>query len=102
MIDIFEEQFPKCEITALSFNPAYTKNTQKINAVKANTNYTKKLDSPYYYTRFIQNYQTIKDCDLFVMGGGGFLSDWQPEVPHDWLKQMKIAKFFGKETWLYG
>lgn len=36
------------------------------------------------------------------MGGGGFLSDWQKEVPLGWLKQLLIAKLFGKKTMLYG
>lgn len=102
MIDTFEEQFPNCEITALSFNPTYTKNTQKINAVRQVPSSIKGWIRSIITLNIFKTMKVIKDCDLFIMGGGGFLSDWQPEVPHDWLKQMKIAKFFGKETWLYG
>ena len=102
MIDTFEEQFQNCTITALSFNPSYTKNTQKINAVRQVPSSIKGWVYSAVTLNIFKTIKVIKDCDLFVMGGGGFLSDWQPEVPHDWLKQMKIAKFFGKETWLYG
>jgi polysaccharide pyruvyl transferase WcaK-like protein len=102
MVDTFEEQFPNCEITALSFNPTYTKNTQKINAVRQVPSSIKRWIFSFITLNIFKTFKAIKNCDLFVMGGGGFLSDWQPEVPHDWLKQMKIAKFFGKETWLYG
>lgn len=102
MIDIFEEQFPNCEITALSFNPTYTKHTQKINAVRQVPSSIKGWIRSIITFNIFKTFKAIKECDLFVMGGGGFLSDWQPEVPHDWLKQLKIAKFFGKEVWLYG
>lgn len=102
MIDIFEEQFPNCDITALSFNPTYTKNTQKINAVRQIPSSIKGYIRSIITLDIFKSIKVIKDCDLFVMGGGGFLSDWQPEVPHNWLKQMKIAKSLGKETWLYG
>ena len=101
IIDTFEEQFPNCEITALSFNPTYTKNTQKINAVRQIPSGKKRWIYSIMTLDIFQTLKAIKNCDLFVMGGGGFLSDWQPNVPHDWLKQMKIAKFFGKKTWLY-
>lgn len=52
--------------------------------------------------RFWKTLSTIARCDHFVMGGGGFLSDWQPEVPFGWLKQLRIAKWFGKKTELFG
>lgn len=101
MIDTFEEQFPNCEITALSFNSIYTKNTQKINAVRQIPSGKKRWIYSIITLDIFQTLKAIMNCDLFVMGGGGFLSDWQPRVPQDWLKQMKIAKFFGKKTWLY-
>lgn len=102
MIDHFEEEFPGCQITALSFNPSYTKRTQKINAVRQVPSNIKGWIRSFISLDIFQTMKAIQTCDLFVMGGGGFLSDWQPEVPKSWLKQMKIAKFFGKETWLYG
>lgn len=101
MIDSFEEQFPNCEITVLSFNPIYTKNTQNVNVVRQIPSGKKRWTYSILTLDILKTLQAIKNCDLFVMGGGGFLSDWQPNVPRDWLKQMKIAKFFGKETWLY-
>jgi polysaccharide pyruvyl transferase WcaK-like protein len=36
------------------------------------------------------------------MGGGGFLSDWDPAVPKGWLKQFRLARLLGKRTLLYG
>ncbi len=41
-------------------------------------------------------------ADLFLLGGGGFLSDWQKEAPWLWLRQLLLAKALGKVTMLYG
>jgi polysaccharide pyruvyl transferase CsaB len=41
-------------------------------------------------------------CDVLLLGGGGFLSDWQPEAPWVWLRQALIARLLGKKVMLYG
>ncbi len=41
-------------------------------------------------------------ADLFLLGGGGYLSDWQREAPWLWLRQLIVAKSLGKKTMLYG
>jgi polysaccharide pyruvyl transferase WcaK-like protein len=102
LIKIFQSQWDQCDITVLSFKPDYTIQTQQVKAV---------WQLPENFRRWIKSILTLKlfptikaisECDLFVLGGGGFLSDWQPEVPFQWLSQARIAKLFGKETMLYG
>ncbi len=44
----------------------------------------------------------FRRSDLFLLGGGGFLSDWQEEAPWVWLRQLLLAKAMGKKTMLYG
>ena len=102
MIDIFEKEYPNCNITVLSYNPEYTKRVQRVDAVHQIPIGKKSLLKNIIFLRWIATLKAIKNCDIFIMGGGGFLSDWQPEVPKGWLKQMKLAKFFGKKTMLYG
>ncbi len=102
IIDILEAQYPNCSITALSYNPKYTKKTQLIHAVRQVPSSKKGWLRSIVTLDIFKTIKAIKECDIFIMGGGGFLSDWQPNVPRDWLKQMKIAKYFSKETWLYG
>ncbi len=102
MIDTFEKEYPKCNITVLSYNPEYTKRVQRVDAVYQIPIGKKSLLKNIISLRWIATLKAIKNCDIFIMGGGGFLSDWQPEVPKGWLKQMKLAKFFGKKTMLYG
>ena len=41
-------------------------------------------------------------ADIFLLGGGGFLSDWQGEAPWLWLRQLALAKFLKKRTMVFG
>ena len=103
MIDTFEKEYPNCKITVLSYKPEYTKKVQQVDAVyQIPIHGIKTWIKNILLLRWIPTLKTIKECDIFIMGGGGFLSDWQREVPKGWLKQMKIAKFFHKETRLLG
>lgn len=102
LIDDFREKYPGCLISVLSTNPVYTKKTQGVNAYYQIPFGILSWAKNIFYFRWINSLIALATCDLFVMGGGGFLSDWQPKVPGGWLKQHRIAKFFKKETWLYG
>lgn len=106
MIKKFNKKWPGCHIIVLSCNPDYTRQVQNVRAVKqipvqyahGFKGFLSRLKS------IVQLYPTlwaIFRCDLFIMGGGGVLSDWQPEVPKGWLKQMRLTKMFGKRTVLY-
>jgi polysaccharide pyruvyl transferase WcaK-like protein len=102
MINTFKSTYPNVEIIVLSFRPIYTRQMQKVVAVhQIPISGFRPWIKFILYLRFITTLKAIWNCDLFVMGGGGFLSDWQPEVPKGWLKQMRLAKLFKKETLLY-
>jgi polysaccharide pyruvyl transferase WcaK-like protein len=49
-----------------------------------------------------QSLGAFRWADLFLLGGGGFLSDWQREAPWLWLRQLIVARLLGKKTMLYG
>lgn len=102
MIDIFKKEYPDCQITVLSCNTEYTKKVQKVDAIGQFPYGLKNwLIQIFYNKKFFKVLKAIMGCDLFILGGGGFLSDWQPEVPHLWLRQLIFAKLFGKKTVLY-
>jgi polysaccharide pyruvyl transferase WcaK-like protein len=102
MINVFKRKIYNVEIRILSDNPIYTKCTHNIVS-------TYQLPLKFKgYIRMLLNGQTpfktikfIKNTDIFVMGGGGFLSDWQSYVPWGWLKQIILAKILGKRTMIY-
>ena len=103
MIETFHEAYPDLKITVLSFRPEYTKEIQKVETVHQIPISTLRPWVKFLlYLRFVATLKAIYSCDIFVMGGGGFLSDWQPKVPKGWLKQMRLAKLFGKKSMLYG
>lgn len=92
----------KTEIIVMSFNPDYTRRVQGVETVRQIPITFKSMAKNIVLGRAFQAVKVIKECDLFIMGGGGFLSDWQREVPFGWLKQMAIAKSFNRKTILYG
>lgn len=102
LIDDFEKKFEGAQFCALSYKPNYTKKTQGIDAAHQLPFTLISWISWFIKLRFIKTLWAFLWCDVFVMGGGGFLSDWDPKVPSGWLKQFKVAKFLRKETMLYG
>ena len=102
MIDKFKNEFPDCKITVFSYNPTYTKENQGVNAVNhLPYGMISWLARIFYNGKFWSTFFSILKCDLFIMGGGGFLSDWQSECPYLWLRECMFAKILGKNTVLY-
>lgn len=100
--DRFRRDLPGAEITALSYRPAYTRRVQGLPAAHPPPFTARSWASWLVKGRWARTLLAFARCDLFVMGGGGFLSDWQPEVPAGWLKQFRLAKALGKRTRLFG
>lgn len=85
-------------ISVLSFNPEYTnKNNGVISHCQVPFSFIWLIKSILNFQLF-KTLKAFYQCDVFLLGGGGFLSDWQPEVPRKWLRQLRLAKLFGKET----
>lgn len=102
IISSLRDRWPNCEICVFSFNPSHTKIHHEVSAVRQiPSSLLGWIRSIVTLSLFKALYALMK-ADVFIMGGGGFISDWQPDVPKNWLKQMKIAKFFNKKTMLYG
>ena len=102
MIDKFRNEFPDCKITVFSYNPTYTKENQGVNAVNhLPYGIISWLARIFYNGKFWPTFFSILKCDLFIMGGGGFLGDKSPEIPYLWLRECMFAKILGKKTVLY-
>lgn len=50
----------------------------------------------------IPRLRAIRHADLFILGGGGFLADWQPEAPRTWLAAPRLACALGTTVMAYG
>lgn len=102
LIDEFQKDYDNPTITALSYRPAYTRKVQRVEAAHQVPFTVISWLSWLVKFRWLRTIWFFLQCDVFVMGGGGFLSDWDPAVPKGWLKQFRLARLLGKRTLLYG
>ncbi|MBN1467454.1 MAG: polysaccharide pyruvyl transferase family protein [Fusobacteriaceae bacterium] len=89
-------------VKALSTRTEYTTRMQGVEAIP---------HMPLSMKSFVLNFFNIKksrpainairNSDIILLGGGGFLSDWSYFNPFNWLKYIVIAKYFNKKTMLY-
>jgi polysaccharide pyruvyl transferase CsaB len=89
-------------VCALTFNPSYTKKYQQIDAVDQLPSGIRSWVKSILKGTLFKTISAFMRCDVFILGGGGFLSDWQPEAPWFWLRQVLLAKIFGKKIMIYG
>lgn len=90
------------QVKALSTRPEYTKRMQGIDAVIHMPLAMKKFVlSLFDFRKFKPAINAIKEADIILLGGGGFLSDWSYFNPFNWLKYIVIAKWYKKQTMLY-
>ncbi|MFQ6060272.1 MAG: polysaccharide pyruvyl transferase family protein [Thermoplasmata archaeon] len=83
-------------VTVFSDNPQHTRRLHRVKSVNQNST----LRQP---TEIARGLWTYWSTDLFILGGGGFLSDWQyPSVPKLWLRRAWRAKMLGRKTMAYG
>jgi polysaccharide pyruvyl transferase CsaB len=77
------------DITVLSANPSLTEDRHDVRAVDRKN--------------FFEIYMAIKDCDLFISGGGGLLQDITSEKSiRYYLGLIYIAKRLNKKIMVYG
>jgi polysaccharide pyruvyl transferase CsaB len=106
MVASLKREIPNIDITVLSFDPLYTQKTQNVKAVKHFPYTFKSLLGRFVKGNpmsIIQTYQSVKNADLILIGGGGFLSDWNPKAIKPWLLQIYFYKqILKKKVMLYG
>lgn len=102
MVTHYASIYPRSEVRVLSFRPKRTLEWQGVKAANQPPNGLKSWIGCLLLFRWIKTIHYFLWCDKFVMGGGGFLSDWDRKVPALWLRQFKWAKTLGKATSLYG
>ena len=103
LIELFHQQYGEnCNVVVLSFRPKYTKLTHNVKAVDQLPSTFRGWIKSIITLRIFPTLIAMMLCDRFVLGGGGFLTDWQPEAPLQWLSQARLAKLFGKYTMLFG
>lgn len=99
--DDLEKTFD-ANVRALSTRVEYTKRMQGVEAVSHMPLSMKSFVlNILNFKKFKPAINAIKESDVILLGGGGFLSDWSYFNPFNWLKYIVIAKKFNKKTMLY-
>lgn len=88
-------------ITVLSTNPAYTRKHHNVNSVFQIPSTLKGYIHRIITFQWLFILFALLKVDVFILGGGGFLSDRIKDTPKNWLKQLRIAKHFNAKTYLY-
>ena len=105
ILDVFVDQARArldCSITVLSEEPQNIPPTPWLNARFHEICFGR--DTPFVLLngKFLRHFRQIRDCDLFVLGGGGLLRDntnWRNLFRL--LDEIWIAKLFGRKAMLY-
>ncbi|ENQ3078301.1 polysaccharide pyruvyl transferase family protein [Bacillus cereus] len=105
MLQSIGENIEDLDFSVLSFNPEYTKANQKVHAVKHFPYTIKSLIGRIGKGKILsilEAYKVVKDADVILIGGGGFLSDWNPEAIKPWIRQIYFyKKILNKKIMLY-
>jgi polysaccharide pyruvyl transferase WcaK-like protein len=106
MVMTIRNHDPDAEVTVLSFDPSYTENTSRVKSIHQSPLHMRGIASTILRLRmhrYRDFYKIVRDADLILIGGGGFLSDWNPDAIEPWLRQIWIyKKLFHKKVMIYG
>jgi polysaccharide pyruvyl transferase CsaB len=97
-----EQAAPGCEVRALSYRPEHTRRYLGLEAAHQLPFGWREWAGGLLRGRLGGTFKALWRCDVLLLGGGGFLSDWQPEAPWCWLRQALLARLLGKKVQLYG
>ncbi len=86
------------EIIGCSSNPKYTFNQLGIKSIQQIPVGKRELLKSIFNLSIFKVLFHLVTCDLFILGGGGFLSDWQIEAPKDWLRKIKLVKIINPQV----
>ncbi len=95
-IESIKSSIPGARITVISQNPSRVREIHGVESIAFH-------HSPRRPLEYVSKVKELLSSDVFLLGGGGFLSDWQsPNVPEIWLRTPLQAKRLGSKTMAYG
>ena len=105
LLKMIKEYIPNSEIMIFSFNPLHTMEYYKVSSYSQwpeflKINYFKVFWKPIFWKHLYQIVKIIKNCDIFLLGGGGLFEHEYPGV-FFWTSKVLIAQLFKKPTIIY-
>lgn len=99
LLTAFKSIAPHAEITVLSADPVATAALHNINSLKQ---FPAGFRSFLHQLRSSKNIKAVKNCDYFVLGGGGLFSNLTLKAYLIWGIQASMAYFYKKPVIMYG
>lgn len=93
---------PKAHITVLSVEPEATRQMHEVDSVPLIPTGIRSLLRGIFKGTLWKTIKTIKNCDAFILGGGGLFSDEKMQAIIIWSVQAKLALFCGKALFCLG
>lgn len=102
MILALKSEIKDVKITVFSNNPSATTKVHNVRAIHQIPFRIIPFGVAFLKGRFFQILNELWNTDLLIIGGGGFLSDWQSwTIIPEWLWPAMAAKIFKKKVMLY-
>ncbi|MFH1855690.1 MAG: polysaccharide pyruvyl transferase family protein [Candidatus Omnitrophota bacterium] len=102
MILALKNEIKDVKITVFSNDPSGTTKIHKVRAIRQIPFRIIPFGIAFLKGRFFQILNELWNTDLLIIGGGGFLSDWQSwTIIPEWLWPAVAAKIFKKKVMLY-
>lgn len=101
MVEDLQAEIPGVRISVLSGVPEHTRAVHRLPAVPHLPYHWLDMKASFRSGRILTTLQAIARADLVILGGGGFLSDWQPEAIPTWLLRALAAKVLCGKVMLY-
>lgn len=102
MNELISHHYKDCELTFLSFDPLQTYSKHGVRAVRQIPRTWLGWIKAAINLEIFKLISVIYRCDIYIQGGGGFISDYQGPNLKFWLKQITLFKNFGAKTALLG
>lgn len=101
MVEDLHAEIPGVRISVLSGEPEYTRTIHQLPAAPHLPYHWSDVKASLSSGKILATLQAIAKADLVILGGGGFLSDWQPEAIPTWLLRTLVAKMLCGKVMLY-
>ena len=102
IIRILKSSHPDADLTVLSANPEGTRSLHKINSVHLFPSGFRTFFRGIFQGTIGRTINTIKNSDLFILGGGGLFTDEKFMAVIIWAIQARIARFYGVPVFCLG
>ncbi len=102
ILRLIRQAAPNAQITVMSNNPAETEQMHEVSSVKLFPAGIRSFWRALTQKGLMQTVKAVKNCDLFILGGGGLFTDERPLAILIWSIQAGMARFFRRPIYCLG